>query len=108
MDQGRQVCRELDADVVPQLHGQPGGASTTRAGVQPGDPPLAVGAAAVDEALVVDHLTGEADKIGGKVVRHSEYVTIQMADVAVPPELFAAILDRIQQFGVPPPLVQRD
>ena len=40
------------------------------------------------------------------MVRHSKYVTFQMAEVAVPWELFAAILDRIQQFGVPPPLVQ--
>jgi hypothetical protein len=30
-----------------------------------------------------------------------------MAEVAVPRELFAAILNRIQRFGVPPPLAQR-
>ena len=46
-------------------------------------------------------------KIGAKVVRHAKYVTFQMAEVAMPRELFAAILDRIQRFGVPPPLVQR-
>ena len=46
-------------------------------------------------------------KIGAKVVRHAKYVTFQMAEVAVPQELSAAILDRIQRFGVPPPLVQR-
>jgi len=46
-------------------------------------------------------------KIGAKVVTHSGYVIFQMAEVAVPRELFAAILDRIQRFGVPPPLVQR-
>ena len=46
-------------------------------------------------------------KIGAKVVRHAKYVTFQMAEVAVPRELFAAILDRIQRFGVPPPLVKR-
>ena len=45
-------------------------------------------------------------KIGAKVVRHAKYVTFQMAEVAVPRELFAAILERIQRFGVPPPLVQ--
>ena len=45
-------------------------------------------------------------KIGAKMVRHAKYVTFQMAEVAVPRELFAAILDRIQRFGVPPPLVQ--
>lgn len=41
------------------------------------------------------------------MVRHSKYVTFQMAKVAVPRELFAAILERIQRFGVPPPLGQR-
>ncbi len=46
-------------------------------------------------------------KIGAKVVRHSKYVTFQMAEVAVPRELFAAILERIQRFGVPQPLLQR-
>jgi hypothetical protein len=46
-------------------------------------------------------------KIGAKVVTHSRYVIFQMAEVAVPRELFTAILDRIQRFGVPPPLVQR-
>ena len=45
-------------------------------------------------------------KIGAKVARHSKYVTFQMAEVAVPRDLFAAILDRIQRFGVPPPLVR--
>jgi hypothetical protein len=46
-------------------------------------------------------------KIGAQVVRHAKYVTFQLAEVAVPRELFGAILDRIQRFGVPPPLVQR-
>ncbi len=46
-------------------------------------------------------------KIGARVVRHSGYVIFQMAEVAVPRDLFAAILERIQRFGVPPPLVQR-
>ena len=42
-----------------------------------------------------------------KVVTHSRYVIFQMAEVAVPRESFAAILDRIQRVGVPPPLVRR-
>ena len=45
-------------------------------------------------------------KIGAKVVTHSGYVIFQMAEVAVPRGLFAAILDRVQRFGVPPPLVR--
>jgi len=42
-------------------------------------------------------------KIGAKVVRHARYVMFQLAEVAVPRQLFAAILRRIQRIGVPPP-----
>ena len=40
--------------------------------------------------------------------RRAKYDTFRMAEAAVPRELFVAILDRIQRFGVPPPLVQRE
>jgi hypothetical protein len=33
-------------------------------------------------------------KIGAKVVAHAKYVTFQLAEVAVPRELFARILER--------------
>ncbi len=46
-------------------------------------------------------------KIGAKVVTHSRYVIFQMAEAAAPRDLFAAILQWIGQFGVPPPLLQR-
>ena len=42
-------------------------------------------------------------KIGAKVVRHAKYATFHMAEVAVPRELFAAIVERIQDLAVPPP-----
>jgi len=41
-------------------------------------------------------------KIGAKVVRHSRYVIFQLAEVAVPRKLFAAILGRIQQLAPAP------
>ena len=34
-------------------------------------------------------------KIGAKVVAHSKYVIFQLAELAVPRQLFAAILERI-------------
>jgi hypothetical protein len=34
-------------------------------------------------------------KIGAKVVTHAKYVIFQLAEVAVPHQLFAAILERI-------------
>ena len=41
-------------------------------------------------------------KIGAKVVRHAKYVTFQMAEVATPKDLFAAILDKIAQLQLLP------
>jgi Transposase DDE domain group 1 len=39
-------------------------------------------------------------KIGAKVVGHSKYVTFQLAEVAVPRQLFAAILEQIGRLGL--------
>ena len=41
-------------------------------------------------------------KIGAKVVHHARYVTFQMAEVAVPRQLFQAILDRIRRLQLLP------
>lgn len=43
-------------------------------------------------------------KIGAKVTRHAKYVFFQLAEVAVPRRLFAAILDRIARLAIPPPV----
>lgn len=44
-------------------------------------------------------------KIGTKVVRHNPVPHVPDGRVAVPRQLFAAILNRIQRFGVPSPLL---
>ena len=41
-------------------------------------------------------------KIGGKIVRHGRYVTFQMAEIAVPRDLFADILSRIKRLRPKP------
>jgi len=56
---------------------------------------------------MVTTMRAERITIGAEVVTHSRYLVFPMAEVAVPGELFAAILERIQRFGVPPPLVRR-
>jgi len=43
-------------------------------------------------------------KIGAKVTRHAKYVRFQLAEVAIPRQMFAAILDRIARLAIPPPL----
>lgn len=45
-------------------------------------------------------------KIGAKVIRHSQYVLFQMAEVAVPRLLFRRILDRIAQLRASPELAR--
>ncbi len=64
------------------------------------------------EVLIVDPgapgLREKLIKIGAKVVRHAKYLTFRMAEVTLPRELFAAILQRIRRFGVPPPVVTRE
>ncbi len=41
-------------------------------------------------------------KIGAKVVHHARFVTFQMAEVAIPRDLFASILDKIAQLRLLP------
>ena len=43
-------------------------------------------------------------KIGAKVTRNAKYVTFQLAEVAVPRHIFAAILKRIGRLGQSPAL----
>ena len=55
------------------------------------------------EARVAD-LLGRmtiAEKIGAKVVTHARYVIFQMAEVAVPKQLFRAILARTRRLRPP-------
>jgi hypothetical protein len=40
-------------------------------------------------------------KIGAKATWHSKYVFFQLAEVAVPRQLFAAILERIGRLAMP-------
>ena len=40
-------------------------------------------------------------KIGAKVITHARYVIFQMAEVAVPKQLFRAILERIRWLRLP-------
>lgn len=47
-------------------------------------------------AMVADHLAGEGDQIGARIVCHGRYVLFQLAKVAVPRALFAEILRPIE------------
>ena len=47
--------------------------------------------------MVTDSLREKLIKIGAKVVRHARYAVFQMAEVAVPKELFEQILRLIDE-----------
>ena len=53
--------------------------------------------------MVADHAAREGlVKVGARIVRHGRYVVFQLAEVAVPRALFAAILHRIERLRGPP------
>ncbi len=98
---------QVDASVVPGLQGPSAAASAVRVGVQPGNFSRRLARpGSVMHGSLTSHRE-ELIKIGARVIRHAKYGNFQMAEVAVPRELFAAILERIGWFGVPPPRVQR-
>jgi hypothetical protein len=47
-------------------------------------------------------LSDQVLKIGARIVRHGRYLVFQLAEVAVPRALFAAILRRIDRLRGPP------
>lgn len=60
---------------------------------------------AIPEAIAEWSLTTLREKlikIGAKVVSHGRYVAFQMAQVAIPRKLFAAIVERITALRSPP------
>ena len=56
------------------------------------------------EPLSLTSLREKLIKIGAKVVSHGRYVTFQMAEVAVPRQMFAEILSLIARLQAPPAL----
>ena len=48
-----------------------------------------------NQRLVITQSSSEADKDGGRIVRHARRFVFQLAEVAVSRDLFAAILGRI-------------
>ena len=83
---------QVDAAVVLLVRRQCGASSIARAGLQPRQLHADAGVAQGARAMVADQPAGEFIKIGAKVVHHARYAVFQMAEVAVPRELFEKIL----------------
>jgi hypothetical protein len=61
------------------------------------------GDAGADQGLVTDESEGKAIRIGAKVVSHGRYVIFQMAEVAIPRQMFQEILRLIAELRPQPP-----
>ncbi len=68
---------------------------TARAGLQPRQLPPHAGAPDGDRGWSLTSLREKVVKIGAKVIAHGRYAIFQMAEVAVPRELFGRLIDRI-------------
>jgi hypothetical protein len=98
MDQGRQAGAALDAAVLSRLPGQRSPPAAVRAGLQLRELPA--------RSLVLPNkvaqwllttLREKLVKIGARIVHHARYLVFQLAEVAVPRTLFAAIFRRIDR-----------
>ena len=101
MDQGRQGRDQVDPALMPFLRRQRRASSAPCAGLQSrqlhadaGDPPAT-------ESWSLTRLREKLIKIGAKVISHGRYVTFQMAEVAVPRQMFAEILSLIARLRAP-------
>jgi len=55
-----------------------------------------------NQQLVIAQPLSETDQEGGRIVRHARQIIFQLAEVAVPRDLFAAILERITRLCLSP------
>ncbi len=67
-----------------------------------GDPLQTIAPPNAVEQLSLTTLRDKLVKIGAKIVRHGRDVTFQMAEVAIPRDLFADILRRIDRLRPTP------
>src|ERR1700732_4694045 len=102
MDQGRQGRDQMDAAVMSDVRRERRPSPASCAGLQSRQFPAHFGDAGADQGLVADESEEKLIKIGAKVVSHGRYVAFQMAEVAIPRNLFADILRLIAELRPPP------
>ena len=79
----------MDAAIMPLVRRQRCPPSASCAGLQSRQLPAHARDAGADQGLVADEPAEKLIKIGAKVVSHGRYVAFQMAEVAIPRNLFA-------------------
>jgi len=89
--------------VMQDVRGQRRPPSTSCARLQSRQFPAHAGDTRADQKLVADEPEGEADQDWrGKVVSHGRYVAFQMAEVAIPRQMFQEILRLIAELRPQP------
>ena len=103
MDQGRQGRDQVDTAVVQDVRGQRRAAPVSCARYNLGNflRTLATPEPIKDWSLT--SLKEKLIKIGAKVVSHGRYVVFQMAEVAIPRQMFQEILRLIAELRPQPP-----
>jgi hypothetical protein len=92
----------MDAPELSVVRRQRCSTSASCAGLQSWKFPAHAGDAGPDQGLVDDDSQGETHKIGPKIASHGRYVAFQMAEVAIPGNLFVDILRLIAELRPPP------
>jgi hypothetical protein len=106
MDQGRQGHDQVDTAVVPDVRGQRRAAPASCAGLQSRQFPAQLATSESIKDWSLTSLKEKLIKIGAKVVSHGHYVIFQIAEVAIPRQMFQKILRLIAQLrpkSVPAP-----
>jgi hypothetical protein len=101
--QGGQERGQVDSAVVHDLPGQRRAATASRPGLQPGQLPSHARPAGRGRAVVPHAPAGEAGEDRCEGDRPRPLRDLQMAEVAVPRELFGRILERIARLRPPDP-----
>src|SRR5262245_591195 len=101
--QGGQARGQVDAAVVHALPGQRGAPPTPRAAYNLANFLRTLALPGEVERWSLTSLREKVVKIGAKVIAHGRYAIFQMAEVAVPRELFGRILERIARLRPPDP-----
>src|ERR1700752_4029680 len=103
LDQGGQRRDQVDATVVPNVRRQRGAAPTSCARLQSRQFLAHAGYARAEQGSVTDNMKEKLVKKGAKVVSHGRYVAFQMAEVAIPRQMFQEILRLIAELRPQPP-----
>src|SRR5438477_2745729 len=102
MDQRGQGCDQVDPAVVPHVRRQCRPPPAPCVGLQPGQFHATLAMSKAAERWSLTSLREKLTKIGAKVVSHGRYLTFQMAEVAVPRQMFVDILSLIARLRAPP------